>query len=390
MVTSAKGAVFMQEYDKQNCDSPEDLGLIEEIPYFAIPAEDYVNKSQVDKSIADTKKHTEPIGKDREKLAVFLSDLTSQEQRTDDRSNILTPYFSNVNLTVFAGETWAISSNDLIEARLLSQVIGNMRHYRSGLCQLGPLGTMKAKRHILPHIFYIDTHEMIYPDKTVLEQFMFATGKIPNVFSAADRQLKLLRLLESMDMGYISLSLISDLYNTEKLLLELLIASESNSRLIVCDWTGYTFSQPEIEILAKITERLRYLEKAVIIATMQPKLIGIACDNTLYLYNGQPVYSGKVKDLYTYADKVAFVLQDNNAQALGRVLSFLLPGWRIKVSGNNLYLHNYTDKPLSPDEFYRLLSENALTPQVIKVNKGRVANSFEELVEQYGLQKQSI
>ncbi len=379
----------MQEYAKNNCDATNKLGLIEEIPYLDIPAEDCDKKSQEKKVKAETK-HKEPCGEEKNNVAVLMTDVTSQEQRTDDHSNILTPYFSNVNLTVSAGETWGISSNDLIEARLLCQVIGNMRHYKSGRCQLGPLGTMKVKRRILPHIFYIDTHEMIYPDKTVLEQFMFATGQIPNVFSAADRQLKLLKLLENMGMGYIALSTISDLYNTEKLLFELLIASESDSRLIVCDFTGYTFSQSEIEILAKITERLRYLEKAVIIATMQPKLIGIACDNTLYLYNGESVYCGKVNDLYSYADKVAFVLQDNNAQALGRVLSYLLPGWRVKVSGTNLYLSNYTDKPLSPDDFYRLLSENALSPQVIKVNKGRVSNSFEELVEQYDLQKQSV
>ncbi len=374
----------MQEYSKSNTSA--DFALIEEVPYFDIPAED--GNNNFDK--ADTRTYEDLDNEEKKNIAVIMAGVTSQEQRTDDHSKVLTPYFSNINLTVSAGETWGISSNDLIEARLLCQVIGNMRHYKSGRCQLGPLGTMKVKRRILPHIFYIDTHEMLYSDKIVLEQFMFATGRIPNVFSDADRQAKLLKLLENMGMGYIALSLISDLYDTEKLLLELLIASESDSRLIVCDWTGYTFSQSEIEILAKITERLRYLEKAVVITTMQPKLIGIACDSTLYLYNGEPVYCGKVTDLYAYADKVAFVLQDSNAQALGRILSYLLPGWRVKVSGNNLYLYNYTDKPLSTDDFYRLLSENALSPQIIKVNKGRVSNSFEELVEQYDLQKKSV
>lgn len=321
----------------------------------------------------------------KKNIAVFLQGISSQEHNIDGHTGELTPLFSNVNLTVSAGEVWGISSVNPVVARILCQIVGNMRPYRNGVCRLGPLGTMKTKRRILPHLFYIDTHEMVYPTKTVLGQFMFAIGKIPNVSSPADRQIRLLELLEDMGMGYIALSRISDLYNTEKLLLELLIASESDSRLIVCDWTGYTFLQPEIEILVKIAGRLRHLKKAVVIATMQPKLIGMTCDNTIFLYNGSPVYCGSVSELYSYADKVAFVLRDRNAPRLGRALANLLPGWQVKVSGDNLYLYNYTDTPLSTEAFYRLLSDNGLSPDFIKVNTGRVENSFEELVEQYGL-----
>jgi len=320
-------------------------------------------------------------------VAVYISGLCSEEQEKDEQSGLLRPLFSGVNLTILAGEIWGISSKNIMSARVLCQVIGNMRSYASGLCRLGPLGTLRTKRQILPHLFYIDTHEMLYDSKVVLEQFMFSTKQVLSGLSDAERQLRLLELLEDMGMGYIALTKISDLYETEKLLLELLIASESDSGLIVCDWTAYTFSHSEIEILAKITERLRYLGKAVVIGTMQPKLIGMTCDNTLFIYKGESVYCGSVEELYAYADKVAFVLRDKDAKSLGKALAYLLPGWQVRVSGEYLYLYNYTDKPMSPEAFYRLLADNGLSPDYVKINRGRVENSFEELVERYDLQK---
>ena len=320
-------------------------------------------------------------------VAVFLRDLCSEEHEKDEQTGLVKPLFCGVNLTVSAGEIWGISSRNMMTARVLCQIIGNMRSYASGFCRLGPLGTMKVKRQILPHLFYIDSHEMLYDSKIVLEQFMFSTKQVKSALSDVQRQLRLLELLESMGMGYIALTRIAELYDTEKLLLELLIASESDSGLIVCDWTSYSFSQSEIEILSKITERLRYLDKAVVIGTMQPKLIGMTCDNTLFIYKGESVYCGSVEELYSYADKVAFVLRDKNAKQLGRIISYLLPGWQVMVSEDNLYLYNYTDKPMSPEAFYRLLAENGISPDYIKVNRGRVENSFEELVERYDLQK---
>lgn len=375
----------MPENLEKNEAEYSDIGPVDEVPLLSL-------EDEAEGSAADDESATPEKPGDYEKeldgnVAVFLQDLTSEEHVTDEISRLLKPLFSGVSLTVSAGEVWGISSRNLTSTRVLCQIIGSMRSYGAGVCRLGPLGTMKVKRRILPHLFYIDTHEMIYQNKTVLEQFMFATKQKNYVFGDVDRQIKLLKLLEDMGMGYIALSTISDLYDTEKLLVTLLIASESNSGLIVCDWTAYTFSQPEIEILVRITERLRYLDKAVVIGTMQPKLIGMVCDNTLFIYKGEPIYCGCVEDLYSFADRVAFVLNDKNAQRLGRALSYLLPGWQVRVSGDNLYLYNYTDTPMSAEAFYRILSDNGLSPDYIKVNLDRVENSFEELVEQYDLQK---
>ncbi len=329
-------------------------------------------------------------GDKKENIAVFMQGVSSEEQLRDPRSGELSPLFRNVNLTVSAREIWGISSNELNSARLLTQVIGNMRGYSEGLCQLGPMGTITKKRRITPHIFYIDTHEMLYPGKTVLEQLVFATAAALRFFADAERQAKMLRLLENVGMGYIALSSISDLYDTEKILLELLIASESGSRLIVCDFTAYTFSQAEIAIMANIANRIRYLGKTAVIAAMQPKLIGMVCDNTLFICRGEPIFCGSVEELNKYADKVAFILRDSNPQVLARMLSCLLPGWRIKVSGENLYLYNYTDKQLKIEDFYSLLAENRLTPESVRVNPGRVENSFEELMERYDIQRKTV
>ena len=81
------------------------------------------------------------------------------------------------------------------------------------------------------------------------------------------------------------------------------------------------------------------------------------------------------------------MLRDKNAKQLGRIISYLLPGWQVRVSEDNLYLYNSRTSPMSPEAFYRLLAENGISPDYIKVNRGRVENSFEELVERYDLQK---
>ena len=375
----------MPENLEKNEAEYSDIGPVDEVPLLSL--EDEAEGSAADDESATPKKPGDFEKELDKSVAVFLQDLSSEEHVKDKLSRLLKPLLSGVSLTVSAGEVWGISSRNVMSTRVLCQIIGSMRSYGSGICRLGPLGTMKIKRRILPHLFYIDSHEMIYQNKTVLEQFMFSTKQANNVFGDVDRQIRLLKLLEDMGMGYIALSTISDLYDTEKLLVTLLIASESDSGLIVCDWTDYTFSQPEIEILEGIMERLRYLDKAVVIGTMQAKLIGMVCDKTLFIYNGEPIYCGSVEELYSFADKVAFVLNDKNPQRLGRSLSYLLPGWQVRVSGDNLYLYNYTDTPMSAEAFYRLLSDNGLSPDYIKVNLGRVENSFEELVEQYDLQK---
>ncbi len=336
-------------------------------------------------------KASEPAdGGNKENIAVCMRGVSSEEQIRDPHSGELYPLFKNINLTVSSKEVWGISSNELNSVRLLSQVIGNMHGCREGLCSFGSVGTVLKKRRIIPHIFYIDTHKMLYPGKTVLEQLMFATAAALRFFGDTERQLKMLRLLENVGMGYIALSSISDLYDTEKILLELLIASESGSRLIVCDFTAYTFSQAEIGIMANIANRIRYLGKAAVIATMQPKLIGMICDSTLFVCRGEPIFCGSVEELNKYADKVAFILRDSNPKVLAKMLSCLLPGWQIKVSGENLYLYNYTDKQLKIEDFYSLLAKNGLTPESVRVNPGRVENSFEELMERYDIQRKTV
>jgi ABC-2 type transport system ATP-binding protein len=326
----------------------------------------------------------------KKSLAFSMLSLSSNQRMANERTGIALPCFSNVSISVYAKEIWSISSNVPLSVRLLCQAAGNMLSYRSGMLRYGTLATIRSRKTEVPHIFYIDTHKMLFTDKTVLQQLIFASGNKQKFFGAAEMQSKMLSLLESVGMGYIALSLITDLHDSEKLLLELLIASESDSMLVICDAVDYSFPKPEIDILTNIANRFRYLGKALVIGTLQAELIEAACDHTIYLIGGEPAYCGSVEELNKKADRVAFILKDSNSKLLGIILSTILPGWRIKVSDEKLYLYNFTDKQMNIEEFYTLLAKNKLSPEQVLVNKGSVANSFEELVEQYDLQSQSV
>jgi ABC-type uncharacterized transport system ATPase subunit len=330
------------------------------------------------------------FSENRKGLALSVLGLCSNEQFTNERSGKVFACFNNLSFSVCANEVWGISSNEPVAVRTLCQTAGNMRGYLSGMLKYGSIATERSGRRDIPNLFYIDTHKMLQNDKTVLQQLVYASGKKHKLFGAAEMQSKMLCLLENTGLSHIALSQISNLFDTEKFLLELLLASESDSMLIVCDAVDYTFSKQEIEVLSNIAIRIRYLGKALVIGSLQPELIETVCDNTLFLFGGKAAYCGSVKGLNKSTDKMAFVIRDENSRFLGMLLSSMLPGWRVKVSKDRLYLYNHTDKPMSAEEFYSLLAKNRLSPDEVSVNCGSVANSFEELVERYDIQSKSI
>lgn len=315
---------------------------------------------------------------------IAVKSLVSQERYTKPDGTD-EPLFSGITFSVASGECFGISSTNPKTADALCRIVGNTNPYFSGSCRIGLIGSMQKKRRILPHIFNIDTPEMLSEHANVLEELMLVT--MSEKTEASLREERLLDLLVETGLSYIALNMISSLTDNEKLILELLIASLSGSSVTIFNVVGYTFLQHEVEIIANIVSRIREQNRSVVLATLQPKVIGMVCDSTVYIHHGQQLFFGTVEELCKNADKVGFVLRDRNAQQTAEAIEKGIPGWECDIDGDTVYIFNYSGKPTVAADFYRFLADNGICPDDIKSNRGRVENSYTELLRNYALHR---
>ncbi|HPE95851.1 MAG TPA: hypothetical protein PLT66_07295 [Bacillota bacterium] len=323
---------------------------------------------------------------DVKKNIITVSDLVAQEQFiAADGTHV--PFFSGVSFEAAGGEAFGICATDPKAADALCRIIGNTNPYFSGSCRIGPIGTMQKKRKILPHVFNIDAPDMLIEQASVLENVMLVTLPGSGGVDATDREDAMLDVIIECGLGYLALCQVSSLSGNEKLLVELMISYLSKCMIVVFNVTDVTFSQKEVETVVNIVSMLRKADKCVVISTMQPKVIGMVCDKTLYIHQGVQLFSGTVEELCKNADKVGFVLRASDAEAVAKKLESLVPGWECDVDGQTVYVFNYSGNPTVAADFYRLLSENDICPDMIKSNKGRVENSYTELLRNYALHR---
>jgi ABC-type multidrug transport system ATPase subunit len=315
---------------------------------------------------------------------VCLREVTSSEFEINE-AGAMRPLIRNVSMEVFRRQVWGIGAGNEHEADTLCQIIGNMRPYYSGYCRIGPIGTMRDKRRILTHLFYIDTPNLFLPGMTVLEQLMFCTGKNRIYKDNVQRQKMLLELLVEAGLSHIALSRDRILLDTERLLLELIAAVFSESILIVCNFIPYSFSLKEIQSLRMINRVAREKNKALIIATAQPKLIGMTCDNVLFIRHGEVGYCGAVEELIHSTDNVFCVFTDPDASALAVRIEKILPGFRCEVNGEQICLKNVAGVCFRQSCFISDVSRIQPVSRASQINQGRVENSFLELMRQYDL-----
>jgi len=318
----------------------------------------------------------------RAESIVCLREVTSSEMEIRE-SGEMRPLLRNISLEVFCGQVWGIAAGNDHEADILCQIIGNMRPYYSGYCRIGPIGTMRKKRRILTHLFYIDAPNLFLPGMTVLEQLMFCTGKNRMYQDKAKRQKMLLELLAEAGLTHIARSRDRVLSDTERLLLALITAVFSESVLLVCNFIPYSFSQKEIQSLRTISRIAREKQKALILATAQPKLIGMTCDNVLFIRHGEVGYCGTVEELTRSKDNVFCVITDPYAPVLAGRMEQILPGFRCEVNGEQIYLINEAGIVFDRAALFRMFVEHSLYPEQVKLNRGRVENSFKELMRRY-------
>lgn len=314
------------------------------------------------------------------KRTVLLSAVCSAEHYAD--SGELRRVLSDISMEVLMGEAVGISANNTVEAQLLLEIIANVRPYYSGKCVLAEKGMMQKKRVILPHLFYIDTPLMLYNNMSVLEFLVFATehSSIPLL----KRQQEFLDVMISYDLEYITLTPISSLTDTEKLIVELIVAAYSDSTLVVLNVLAYEFSDSQIRSMKKICETIKK-RGSILIGTQQAKLIGMCCEKVTFVIDGTIRFFGSVSDLCKSWDKVLYLITDSNPQKAVKTLENAHDSYTYVTNGNSILVYNYSDRSMSDGDFLRMMFENGIKPDNIKINKGRVANSFEELIKMHGL-----
>ena len=244
------------------------------------------------------------------------------------------------------------------------------------------MGSMRKKRVIHEDVFYIDTDTMLYDNMTVLEYLVFTVGVYGNT-NEIDLKEELLDFLIDLGLGYISLTLISYLSSEEKVIIELITALFSNSKLVVADLTNWKFSISLCNVISALCKSFRSSKKALVIGATQPSLIGISCDKLVLLQNGKQRFEGTLDELYHKGDHVLYVIKDNNLELIKNRFEECIPIYHYKIVENMLLVIKTADIKRDDKVFFHLLSLHDIFPESIKINKGRVQNSFEELLKIY-------
>ena len=241
---------------------------------------------------------------------------------------------------------------------------------------------MQEKRVILPHLFYIDTPQMLYNNMTVIEFLSFAAvnSNIPD----QRRQQALLDMLISFGLESIALTDIARLSDTDKIIVELIVASYSESSLVVLNALSFDFSDSQIRSIKLICDAIQ-ARGSIVIGTQQAKLIGMCCDKVAFIVSGTLRFFGLVSDLCKSWDKVLYLISDSNPENVVKTLTRACDKYSYVILGNSILVYNYSSTPISDADFFEIVFDNGIKPDNIKINKGRVGNSFEELSRMHGI-----
>ena len=242
--------------------------------------------------------------------------------------------------------------------------------------------TMRLKRSAI----FIDEHEMLCDTMTALEYLMFATKHLEKT-KTVFRQKEFLEQLISVGLGYISLTPIRLLTPQEKMLLLLWCGLCSNKEYIIFNVTGYEFDDELILCMKKIIRRFKKENTTLITGTMQPKLIGICLEETLFIHEKKILYYGLVSALKHCMDRVLYVIKHANEIELVTRLEKAFPMYEIR-SGNQLIFVMRKKTTIRDDEmFFETLAKEKIVPDMIQINHGRLENSFQELIEYHDILK---
>ncbi|MEG2540534.1 MAG: hypothetical protein RSB59_01995 [Clostridia bacterium] len=281
----------------------------------------------------------------------------------------------DISFNLYEGEILGLGAKTVNEEVVICEIIANIRAYKSGECSVLGEALHRKKRLQKAEVYFIDSATMLFDNMNVLEYLMLLTTEKPS--NEAERQLRILEKLEKFGLDYIALSVISKLSDAEKILVELFAALFSNAKLFVVNVSKFSFEGREISALLNIANDIRAKNLTMLIATMQPKIIGIICDKVAYISGGKLRYYGEVRELIKQKDDVRFLINDSNLQSIYQQLRLKVPEYTYNLVGDTLFVLD--DKERTDDLFLAKIACNNIVPDRIKVNRGRVGNSFERL-----------
>ena len=330
---------------------------------------------------ADNKQKKSPLKDDIENI-VFMEHLSSCEFYLEDGE---TPrlVLRDVGLLFQKGQTWGITGNSLFEIKLLTEIIANIKPYRSGNCVLVERGMMRHKRLILPHVFYIGSSEMLYNNMTVLEFLMFATDKMPG--NKREHQERLLEYLISIGLKRIALTSIYKLSREQKAVIILLVAAYSKSKLIVYNLPDYSFDETLLGAMKQMMQLITEKGETLVIATSSPGLIEEVCSHILFLRNGTVFYQGPVHDFCHKYDRIILTIQGSNIKSIAVILKTMLPCYQYDIKGDNLIVSARQATKENPELVCKKIVETGFIPERIEVNFKNVKNAYEEIIRNHDL-----
>ncbi len=318
------------------------------------------------------------------KTTVFMKEISSIEHYIDKNKEFV-PVLKDISLIMKESESWGIYGRSLFEIKLLLKIMANIGPYRDGKCVLAEKGMMRKKRVVLDHVFYIGTSTMPYDNMNVLEFLMFATAQQKG--SSVYRQDEIFELLIDLGLGYISLSTIKKLNESEKSVITLIAAYYSDSIIIVFNLPEFEFDTVLTDALGKISKLIVNAGKTLIIGTQNCPLIEKACTHTAYVRDGIVIYQGEVKHLRRDYDNLLLVVEDENVLEIKNNLQVYLPEQNFSIIDNRLLVYENSANSSNPFIIYKKIVETGLAPQKVKINPKTVKNAYREIDRQYALRK---
>jgi ABC-2 type transport system ATP-binding protein len=321
---------------------------------------------------------------------VLMQGITSNEfYLTDTQTTV--PVLRGVDLSVLRGQIFGVDGTSVVEIRLLLEIIANIRAYDAGRCVLLERGMMRKKKIILPHVFYLDDTGMVYPDMNVLEFIMFCLMKFKK--DKIDLQEQMLDYLVGIGLRHIALSPIHSLTSEYRAVVLLLVSALSRSELVVFNFPENRYGEDLRAAIGHIAHSFSVKNKTLVLATQDPALLETACTHMAYLHEGRIAFAGEVGAFRSAYDRIAMIIEDENALTLEDHLRLRLPQYRYEVSGSTLTIRH--DSPIAdsealPQAVYREIAAFGVAPDAIMINPKTVFNAREELLREHAVHQELL
>jgi ABC-2 type transport system ATP-binding protein len=316
---------------------------------------------------------------------ILLKNLCSIEYyATKQEPNLpIEQVLKDISFSANPGELWSILGSSVYEIKLLLEIMANAKAYEKGKLMIAGFDTTKKKSIILPHVFYIGNTSMAYGNMNVLEYLMFITSNSNR--NPVDRQEYLLNYLIASGMGYICLTPISMLTIQEKSIVILTAAIISDSELIILNLPKLHYSLKEINVIKRLTSRLPYLGKCLILSTQCYKLAQLISSHVCYIDKGRVLFNDTLNKFLEY-DKVTFLIEAENLNYAMQSLKYALPQFEYEIENKTLKIITNTDSKQAGSLLFDALGSFKINPTIVLKNKKNIKNSIQGLMRHHDIQ----